>query len=101
MLERDSKDTLGNARNSERLMNERGWRSAEVISSTEHLPRVALIMAHTHLLWRMHGAPTPGQQPVTYRRRLVEEAVATTLLRLGGLRTVPWLHRVKKAFGVM
>ncbi len=96
-----SVDTLSNVKESERLLEEHGWRSVEVVTSPEHMPRAALFMARTHLLWRMHGAPTPGQQIVTYRRRLVEEAVATTILRLGGSRMVSWMHRVKMRFNVM
>ncbi len=63
-------DTMQNACYSARILESHGWRSVEVISSAEHLPRAAMIFARLAaeqkadpLEWRMHAAPdelTPG-----------------------------------------
>jgi uncharacterized SAM-binding protein YcdF (DUF218 family) len=52
-------DTIQNACYSTRILSSHGWHSAEVISSTYHLPRAAMIFSHLplgHLEWRMHAA---------------------------------------------
>jgi len=59
-------DTIQNACYSAAILDSRGWRSVEVISSAQHLPRAAMIFSHLSgapLQWRMHPAPdslTPG-----------------------------------------
>jgi uncharacterized SAM-binding protein YcdF (DUF218 family) len=62
-------DTIQNACNSNRLLADHDWHSAEVISSAAHLPRAAMIFSEvssangTNLQWRVHAAPanlTPG-----------------------------------------
>ncbi len=55
--ESEALDTIHNACNSLRIMQARGWRSAEVISSPSHLPRAGLIFSRQPLEWRMHAAP--------------------------------------------
>jgi uncharacterized SAM-binding protein YcdF (DUF218 family) len=57
-VETRSKDTIQNACYSERIMRAHGWHSAEIISSTYHLPRTAMIFGHTSLDWRVHAAPS-------------------------------------------
>jgi len=61
-VETKAEDTIQNACYSARLMEDHGWRSAEIISSKSHLPRAAMIFNHTSLEWRMHAAPSlqPG-----------------------------------------
>jgi uncharacterized SAM-binding protein YcdF (DUF218 family) len=56
--EPQAQDTIQNACFAVRIMNQHGWRSAEVISSTYHLPRAALIFSRTPIEWRTHAAPT-------------------------------------------
>jgi uncharacterized SAM-binding protein YcdF (DUF218 family) len=59
-------DTIQNACYSARLLRAHSWHSAEVISSSYHLPRAGLIFARLPLAdfsWRGHAAPsqlTPG-----------------------------------------
>ena len=55
-VETKSKDTIQNACFSARLMKNHGWKSAEVISSGIHLPRVSMILSRTSLEWRLHAA---------------------------------------------
>lgn len=56
-VETTADDTIQNACYSERIMEAHGWHSAEIISSSFHLPRAAMIFSHTSLEWRMHAAP--------------------------------------------
>lgn len=55
-------DTIQNACYSVRIMKSHGWHSAEVVSSSLHLPRAGMIFERTHIEWRAHAAPswTPG-----------------------------------------
>ena len=63
-------DTIQNACYSARILESHRWHSAEVVSSSSHLPRAAMIFAHLaaekpagSFEWRMHAAPdnlTPG-----------------------------------------
>lgn len=59
-LETHSLDTLQNACYSTRLMREHGWKSAEIISSSSHLPRAGLIFSSLPIDWRTHAAPMLG-----------------------------------------
>lgn len=56
--EPQAQDTIQNACFAVRIMNQHGWRSAEVISSAYHLPRAALIFGRTPIAWRTHAAPS-------------------------------------------
>lgn len=56
-VEGQARDTIQNVCYSARLMKAHGWRSAEIVSSAEHLPRAALILGHLPLEWRTHAAP--------------------------------------------
>lgn len=56
-------DTIQNACYSTRILQDHSWHSAEVISSSFHLPRAAMIFSHQPIQWRVHAAPdnlTPG-----------------------------------------
>ena len=50
-------DTIQNACYSTRILKAHGWRSAEVISSTSHLPRAGIIFSHLPVEFRTHAAP--------------------------------------------
>jgi uncharacterized SAM-binding protein YcdF (DUF218 family) len=54
--ERTAMDTMQNACDSLRIMRLHGWESAEVISSTSHLPRAGLILSRLPLKWRTHAS---------------------------------------------
>ena len=66
-VETKARDTIQNACYSARLMSKHGWRSAEVVSSEDHLPRASMIFSRTPLEWRMHAAPPlqPGESGST------------------------------------
>jgi uncharacterized SAM-binding protein YcdF (DUF218 family) len=67
-------NTIENACDSLRLMQIRGWQSAEVISSANHLPRAAMILSRLPLKWRVHAAPPvePDTTGVSMEGTLVE-----------------------------
>lgn len=56
-IEPEAKDTIQNACYAVRIMKAHDWRSAEVVSSASHLPRVGLIFNRFPLEWRTHAAP--------------------------------------------
>jgi uncharacterized SAM-binding protein YcdF (DUF218 family) len=76
-------DTIQNAYYSAKIMQSHGWRSAEVVSSSSHLPRASLIFAHFPIAWRMHSAPWPPSYGL-FHRAAVEwyEAADTARLRI-------------------
>ena len=57
LLEPRAKDTIQNACYSERIMQARGFKSAEVVSTVYHLPRAGLIFNRLPIEWRSHAAP--------------------------------------------
>lgn len=55
--ERHARDTIENACYATRIMQQHGWRSADVISSAAHLPRVGMIFSRMPIEWRLDAAP--------------------------------------------
>jgi len=80
--EPEAQDTIQNACYSARIMKAHGWRSAEVVSGADHLPRVGLIfnsmalhllaVNSPPLLWRTHASPPLSPESPAY-----ESAVST------------------------
>lgn len=66
LLEPAARDTMQNACFSARILKQHGWRSAEVVSSPQHLPRAAMIFSRLGLEWRTHAAPPLSPQPAAY-----------------------------------
>lgn len=58
LVEPQARDTIQNACYAVRIMNQHGWRSAEVVTSDFHLKRSAIIFSHTPIEFKMHGAPS-------------------------------------------
>ncbi len=56
-IEPHAQDTIENACYAVRIMEQHGWRSAEVVSSRYHLPRAGLILSKLPIAWRTHAAP--------------------------------------------
>jgi uncharacterized SAM-binding protein YcdF (DUF218 family) len=65
-LEPQAMDTIQNACYSVRIMKAHGWRSAEVISSQDHLPRAALIFSSLPMQWSTHPAPPLSPESAAY-----------------------------------
>ena len=64
-IEHEANDTIQNACYSARIMKAHGWRSAEVISNSGHLPRAGLIFSRLPIDWRAHAAP-PMEPPSAF-----------------------------------
>ena len=71
ILEDKALDTIQNLCYSTRILREHGWNSAEIISSSTHLPRAAMIAQGYPLAWSTHAAP-PLTPPSATRYRLAE-----------------------------
>ena len=59
-VEPEARNTIENACDSVRMMRSHGWRSAEVISSSSHLPRAGMIFSQLPVEWGMRAAPELG-----------------------------------------
>jgi uncharacterized SAM-binding protein YcdF (DUF218 family) len=74
--EKQAQDTIQNIWFSKQIMDEHGWRSAEVISSPSHLPRAALILEHYKgkdaFAWKTH----PSQWPEEYTSQQITQHYA-------------------------
>jgi uncharacterized SAM-binding protein YcdF (DUF218 family) len=68
-----AQNTIQNIFFSQRIMAAHNWTSAEVVSSSSHLPRTALILQHFPLAWRTHAAPWPPED--TFWQRAVRTCV--------------------------
>lgn len=76
--ETQARDTIENACFSARIMNEHGWRSAEVISSAWHLPRAGMIFNALPVKWRIHAAPPISPESSAYENTFASVEVLKT-----------------------
>ncbi len=65
-VEPEARNTIQNACYAARIMKAHSWRSAEVVSSTSHLPRAGYIFNELPLQWRTHAAPSLSPEPAAY-----------------------------------
>lgn len=65
-LEPKARNTIENACYATRIMKAHGWRSAEVVSSANYLPRAGMIFSKLPLEWRTHAAPPLAPEPAVY-----------------------------------
>jgi uncharacterized SAM-binding protein YcdF (DUF218 family) len=74
LVEPEARDTIHNACYAVRLMQGRGWSSAEVVTSGWHAERAGLIFSRLPIDWRMHEAPALEPQSGWYEdaKALVE-----------------------------
>jgi len=72
--EREALDTIQNACYAGRIMKDKGWASAEIVSSPEHLPRATIIFSQMPFSWRAHPAPDlrPNREMVQTATSFVE-----------------------------
>jgi uncharacterized SAM-binding protein YcdF (DUF218 family) len=92
VIEGQSQNTIQNIYFSNRIMEQKGWTSAEVVSSPSHLPRAGLILEHYHFQWMEHAAHWPPE----FSRRWIatiyaEEIAETMVLRWHGFPPTPFL----------
>jgi uncharacterized SAM-binding protein YcdF (DUF218 family) len=78
LIEPEATDTIQNACYSVRMMKEHGWRSAEVISGAEHLPRAGIIFRSLPLQWSTHAAPPLAVPSAAYQSALTTVEVLKT-----------------------
>jgi len=74
LIETKARDTIQNACFTARILQTHGWRSAEVVSASSHLPRAGLIFSRLPLKWSLHAAPDlqPVSAPYSSATTLVE-----------------------------
>lgn len=84
VVEPNARDTIQNACYAVRIMKAHGWNSAEVISSSSHLPRSGLIFSRLQIAWHSH--PAPALQPES----AVSEAELSTVETLKTMRYLLW-----------
>ncbi len=94
LSETRSRTTVENIRNSTPMLLTRGWTKVELVSSADHLPRIAVLMRATPFMWRLHAAQTPGRGRLQMGVAVVEEASVTLLLRTFGSAAEPIIHAV-------
>ena len=86
--ERQAQNTIQNIFYSSQIMRSHQWRTAEVISSSAHLGRAAMILqafpkSHPDLAfdWRTHPAPLPAEYSLI-RRAFTDSLEATRCLQI-------------------
>ncbi len=94
LREEHSTTTIENIRDVTPMLKGRGWTRAELISSADHLPRIAVLMANTPFQWRLHAAETPGRNHASQAVSYAEEASATLLLRSFGPAAETIIHAI-------
>ena len=89
--EPEALDTIQNARFSARILKAHGWRSAEVVSSSSHLRRAALIFGRIDLDWRVHAAPPLAPESAAWHAAVeAAETLKTTRYLLWTRWTEQW-----------
>lgn len=97
IVEPQAKDTIQNIWYSRLIMKQKGWISAEVISSAYHLPRTGLILQHYNqgdmaFQWRTHASKWPVEYGTVKRMQYCwHEALGTVKLRLHGFGSRKYL----------
>jgi uncharacterized SAM-binding protein YcdF (DUF218 family) len=90
LVEPQARDTIQNACYSVRIMNQHGWRSAEVVSNAWHLERSALIFSHLPIEWSMHASPSLEPESGTgATARALSETLKT-------VRYLVWARQMEK-----
>jgi uncharacterized SAM-binding protein YcdF (DUF218 family) len=92
LRERQAHDTIQNAYYSWQIMQARGWKSAEIVSSASHLPRASLIYQRFPIAYKMHAAPDPREYgPLYTYAAYLYEARNTARIRLFGFKSNRYL----------
>jgi len=86
----EAKDTIQNVCYSERIMEQHGWRSAEVVSNGWHLERAGLILSRTPIEWRTHAAPSFEQETAFHSAWVNGEEILKTV------RYLVWARQMEK-----
>ncbi len=92
IVEGQSQNTIQNIYFSHQMMQQKGWTSAEIVSSPSHLPRAGLILEHYRFPWKEKACPWPPE----YGWRALgmiyaSEIIYTVDLRWRGFPATPFL----------
>jgi hypothetical protein len=71
-------------------MKAHGWRSAEVVSSADQLPRAGIVFGNLPIEWRVHAAPPLAPEPAVYA---ATKSVMETLKTARYLLWARWTER--------
>jgi uncharacterized SAM-binding protein YcdF (DUF218 family) len=92
--EGQAQNTVQNIFYSQRIMAAHGWTSAEVVSSSSHLPRTALILKHFSMRWSTHPAPWPAEYTFWRRKaHFIVEAEYCLRLQIFGFPSTRFLPK--------
>jgi uncharacterized SAM-binding protein YcdF (DUF218 family) len=89
-LDLEARDTIQNVCYSERIMDQHGWHSAEVISNDWHLGRAALILSRTPIEWSTHAAPSFERETTGHAAFMNAEEMVKTV------RYLVWTRQMEK-----
>lgn len=97
VIEGKAMNTIQNIYFSDQIMQQRGWRSVEVVSSPSHLPRTGLILQRYSFQWKEHASRWPPEYDwVDIGSFYIPEMVDTFVLRWFGFAPssfLPSKHR--------
>jgi uncharacterized SAM-binding protein YcdF (DUF218 family) len=92
VVEGQALNTVQNIFYSNQIMQQKGWTSAEVVSSPSHLPRAGLILEHYPFQWKVHASHWP---PEYHWRKIgmiyAGEIIETGILRWHGFPPSPFM----------
>ena len=92
VVEGQSQNTIQNIYFSNQIMEQKGWTSAEVVSSPSHLPRAGLILEHYRFQWMEHAAHWPPEYGWRWIATVYGgEIIETMVLRWHGFPPTPFL----------
>jgi uncharacterized SAM-binding protein YcdF (DUF218 family) len=92
VIDRKARNTIQNIFFSHEIMEQRGWTSAEVVSSPSHLPRTELILEHYGFKWRTQASQWPPEFGWTQiGMNYLPEAMYTLELRWRGFPPSPYM----------
>ncbi len=89
-LDLEARDTIHNVCYSERIMDQHGWHSAEVISNDWHLGRAALLLSRTPIEWSTHAAPSFERETAGHAAFMNAEEIVKTV------RYLIWTRQMEK-----
>jgi uncharacterized SAM-binding protein YcdF (DUF218 family) len=94
VIEDKARNTIQNIYFSNQIMQQKGWTSVEVVSSSSHLPRTALILEHYSFQWKEQASRWPPEFGWSDIGRLyAAEIMDTFVLRWFGFAPSPFLSR--------
>ncbi|MDQ2843701.1 MAG: YdcF family protein [Acidobacteriota bacterium] len=92
VVEGQAQNTIQNIYFSNQIMQQKGWTSAEIVSSPSHLPRAGLILEHFRFQWKEHASHWPPEYSWREIGMIYAGEIAETwVLRWRGFSPSPFL----------